>query len=352
MTQPETLFAQGDGLATITLNRPQVLNALSPGQFGTLAAQLGEWATDDSVGAVLIEGAGERAFCAGGDIRAVWDARLRGDDAFNRRLFAEEYALDSRIHHFPKPYVSILDGIVMGGGAGVSVNGAFRIATERTLFAMPETAIGFFPDVGATHFLSRLPGWTGLYLGLTGARLGPADCLWAGLATHYVPAAGLEALRRDMKRAANSGDAHGAIQAVLAAAHQSPGEGQLAGISHAIDCCFGRPDLDGIMAALEAENTEGSRKILASMRASAPLSLAVTYRQLTEGKWLAFDDCMRREYRLACRFLDGRNFYEGIRALVVDKDRQPRWSPTTLSEVTDVMVSAMFTSLGENELAL
>jgi enoyl-CoA hydratase len=345
VTEAETIFIIEDGgLGKITLNRPRVLNALSNEQYPLLAEVLTGWAADRRVGKVLIEGAGERAFSAGGDIRVAFDAWKRGDHAFNRALFRDEYRLDRLIAHYPKPYVAILDGIVMGGGAGVSVNGGFRVATERTLFAMPETGIGFFPDVGATHFLNRCPGNVGLYLGLSGARLGPADTLWAGLATHFVPFGQLDALRGALGAAAGSANA---VAAVLARFHQDPGPAPLAAHAEALDRCFGRDGVAGIVAALQAEGSAWAKETAEAMAARSPFSLAVTFRQLTGGRGLGFDDAIRREFRLACRFLAGDDFFEGIRAQVVDKDRRPSWRPESLAEVDERAVAAYFAPLAE-----
>lgn len=348
MDEAETLFSVANGLGRIVLNRPRVLNALSPDQFGALGAHLAQWQRDDSVRAVVIEGAGDRAFSAGGDIRAVWDAHRRGDDAVNRAIFRTEYRLDRRIHHFPKPYVALMDGIVMGGGAGISVNGRFRVATERTLFAMPEAAIGFFPDVGATHFLSRCPGHVGRYLGLTGTRLGPADCLWAGIATHYVPAGEVAALKDELARAAGAGDVLGEVDAVLAAAHRDPGPAPLAARAEAVGRCFAKSSVAAIVAALGEERTDWAEAALAALVAHSPTSTAVAFRQLTAGRQLPFDDAIRQEYRLACSFLAGAEFYEGIRALVVDKDRRPQWRPSTLAEVGDGLLDRLFAGTGDD----
>lgn len=350
MSEAETIHGVDGGLAAIVLNRPRVLNALSPRQLSGLGRLLLEWRDDPAVGAVVIEGAGERAFCAGGDIRAVWDNRLAGRDDANIAIFRDEYRLDRLIHHYPKPFVAVLDGIVMGGGAGVSVNGRWRVATERTLFAMPEAAIGFFPDVGATHFLSRCPGRIGRFLGLTGTRLGPADCLWAGLATHYVPASALPALKADLRRAAGSAEPGGAVAAVLGEHHREPGVSWLAETADAIDRVFAAPSPREVVSALVAEGTEWARQALEAMGDASPTSLGVIQRQLSDGKGLGFDDAIRREFRLACRFLAGHDFIEGIRALVIDKDRTPRWSPPTLADLSAARIDALFAPLDDGEL--
>ncbi|CAA7613273.1 Enoyl-CoA hydratase/carnithine racemase [Magnetospirillum sp. LM-5] len=343
----ETLFRQSSGLGIVTLNRPKALNALSPTQFGAIDARLAAWATDPTVTVVMIEGAGERAFSAGGDIKAVWDGRQKGDEAGNRELFRAEYRLDRRIHHYAKPYVAVLDGIVMGGGAGVSINGRFRVATERSLFAMPECAIGFFPDVGATHFLSRCPGRLGLFLGLTGTRLGPADMLAAGLATHFVPAAGLEGLRAGLEQASRQEDAGQAVADLLERLHRSPGPSALAGRLATIDQLCRADGPQAMMAALDAVGEDWADLAAAAMRAASPTSLAVTWRQLTEGQGLGFDDAIRREFRLACTLLQGSEFHEGIRALVIDKDKSPRWRPASLALVQSLEIDRLFAGVND-----
>lgn len=341
----ETIFSLRNGVAHILLNRPQVLNALSPAQLPPLSAQLSAWAADTSVRAVVVQGAGGRAFCAGGDIRAVWEAQARGDLAAARAIFRDEYRLNHRIHTFPKPFVSLLDGLVMGGGAGVAMNGTFRVASERTLFAMPEAAIGFFPDTGATWFLSRCPGRVGLYLGLTGARIGAADCLWAGLATHYVPSADHPALLATLEKGAEP------VEAVLARFHRDPGPSALAAQAEGIDSCFGLPTLREIISALIADGNEWAWEAVEPIGDNCPTSLAVIFRQLTTADGLDIAQALRREFRMAWRFVASREFHEGIRAAVVDKDRQPVWQPQTIVEVDPAWVEECFAPLGEDELS-
>ncbi|CAA7613669.1 enoyl-CoA hydratase/isomerase family protein [Magnetospirillum sp. SS-4] len=352
MNETETIFDSTGGVGMVRLNRPKVLNALSARQYHDLTRHLSAWEDDGRVKVVVLEGEGDRAFCAGGDIRMVWDAWKRGDHAFNRDIFRTEYRLNRRIHHYPKPYLSILDGIVMGGGAGLSVNGRWRVATERTQFAMPETGIGFFPDVGATYFLGRCPGRTGLYLGLTGARLGPADCLWAGIATHFVPADSLAELRGAIGRAAGSTDPAAAVEDSLARLHRDPGPGPLLRHREELEDGFAPRRLDDILAGLRAGKSQWAWDTLDALAGRSPFSLAVTHRQLTEGRDLGFDDAIRREFRLACRFLGGHDFYEGIRAQVVDKDRSPAWIPASVAEVDAAAVAGYFSELGGDELPL
>src|SRR5712691_5185871 len=237
----DILFGREGGVATVTLNRPQALNAFTLGMYRRFDPMLRQWAEDPAVHAVLIRGAEGRAFCAGGDIRAIYEAGqgIAGDPALTSRFFWEEYELIRHIHRYPKPYLAIIDGITMGGGAGVSVNGAYRVATERTMLAMPETGIGLFPDVGATRFLNLAPGHVGRYLALTGARLGPADARYCGFATHFVPrervARLVEALRRMTWQA---GDEKAQVEAALGAPDSDPGEPPLALRRAAIDRCF------------------------------------------------------------------------------------------------------------------
>lgn len=348
----ETLISSSGRLGRIVLNRPKVLNALSARQYHDITACLVRWESDPEVAVILIEGEGERAFCAGGDIRMVWDAARRGDHGFSHDVFRTEYRLNRRIHGYPKPYVSVLDGICMGGGAGLSVNGRFRVATERTRFAMPETGIGFFPDVGATHFLNRCPGHLGLYLGLTGKQLGPADCLWAGIATHFVPAAQVDDLRAGLRVAAQSADPEDAVEGVLARFHQPVADGPLVRHMEALERCFAPRRLDDMIEALRLDGGQWAWDTIWELSGRAPFSLAVTLRQLREGRGMDFDDAIRREFRLTWRFLLRQDFLEGIRAQVVDKDRRPNWSPSSLAEVDELAVAACFQTLGDDELPL
>jgi enoyl-CoA hydratase len=348
----ETLITRDGLLGRIRLNRPKVLNALSAAQYHEITRCLADWQDDPEVAVVLIEGEGERAFCAGGDIRMVWDAARRGDHGFNRDVFRTEYRLNRRIYRYPKPYVSLLDGICMGGGAGLSVNGRYRVATERTRFAMPETGIGFFPDVGATHFLNGCPGHVGLYLGLTGKQLGPADCLWTGIATHFVPADQLDPLRAAIAAAARAPDADGAVAGLLAEFHRDPGDGPLLRHAEELERCFTPRRLGDALEVLRRESGQWAADTLDDLAGRAPFSLAVTNRQLREGRGLGFDDAIRREFRLAWHFLLGQDFLEGIRAQVVDKDRRPNWSPSSLADVDELAVAAYFQPLGDDELPL
>jgi len=337
----EILFERRGALAVATLNRPEALNALTLGMIRALAPRLRDWAAEPAVAAVLVKGAGDRAFCAGGDLRVFWDLR-DGDRLQAGGFFREEYRLNRQIFTFPKPYIAVLDGIVMGGGVGVSVHGRYRVASERTRFAMPETGIGLFPDVGGSYFLPRLPGRLGLYLGLTGRRLDAADCLYSGIATHYVEAAALPALESALAGVDPADAVDAAVAEILGRASSDPGPSNLAADRESIDRCFARDSVEGIVAALDAEGTDWARRTLERLRACSPTSLKLTFRQLRNGAEMAFDAAMAMEFRLSQACLAGHDFLEGVRAVVIDKDMAPAWDPATLAEVDAATVAACF----------
>ena len=348
MSEPLQLRRDGD-IGRIHLNSPGTFNALSTQMCIDFRQALLEWAEDDAIKAVVVTGEGDRAFCAGGDIRALYAAKQEGDpDAY--RFFWHEYRLDHAVHSFPKPYIAVIDGIVMGGGVGVSVHGSHRIMTERTLFAMPETGIGLFPDVGATEFLPRCPGELGMYLALTGARLKAADAIHAGIGTHYVPSDKLPAFEERLGTADLAGGM-AAIDALLAGIAETPGPVQIREHKSVIDGCFTAPSVAAIIAALEAEDGYFAIEAADELRTKSPTSLMVTHHQLRNGSGLDWPEIMRREYRMACAFLDGHDFFEGIRAAVIDKDRKPRWDPARIDDVTDETVAAYFAPR-ERELSL
>jgi len=351
MADEDILFGREGGLATVTLNRPQALNSFTLDMYRRFDPMLRGWADDPGVKAVLIRGAGERAFCAGGDVRAIYEAGrgISGDGSLTSVFFREEYELIRHIHRYPKPYVAIIDGITMGGGAGVSVNGAYRVATERTMLAMPETGIGLFPDVGATRFLNLCPGRIGHYLGLTGARVGAADALYCGFATHFVPRDGVPALVAGL--AGSDG-----VEEILAGFTADPGPAPIAARQPAIDRCFAGDTVEAILDALEREAADGgpdaewAAQTHAGLLPKSPTSLKLTLRQLIAGRGFAIEDALALEYRLTQHVMAGHDFYEGVRAVLVDKDQQPRWDPPTLAAVTEAMVDSYFAPLGEAEL--
>jgi enoyl-CoA hydratase len=346
MSEKEVLLEKRGRLGLVTLNRPKALNALTLEMIDEIHPTLSDWARDDEVAAVVISGAGEKAFCAGGDILHIYEGRADGHNAFGEAFFAGEYRLNQRVRRFPKPYIAIMDGIVMGGGVGLSVHGSHRIVTEHTLFAMPETGIGLYPDVGATYVLPRLPGRLGMFLGLTGWRMKAADCLYAGLATHYVERAETAALIAALEDAEDGA----VIDDVLSRFSRDPDPSALEGMREDIDQCFDKSSVAEIMAALGELEAEWAGKALAMMQRASPTSLELTFRQLGEGASLDFEDCMTLEYRLSLACLARHDLYEGIRAIVVEKDQSPRWRPETLAEVSAADIEAAFAPLGGRDL--
>jgi enoyl-CoA hydratase len=333
-----------DGLARVTLNRPQALNALTLDMAMALDAALARWATDPAVRAVVLRGAGDRAFSAGGDIRALYESGTTKSNTLTRDFYWHEYRLNRRIKRYGKPYVALMDGVAMGGGVGVSVHGSHRVATERTLFAMPETGIGLFPDVGGSYFLPRCPGKIGLYLALTGTRLNAADCLHAGIVTHHVPAARLDDLTNALGR--EPGD----VGSVLARFHQDPGPSTLVANRAGIDRCFDAPSVEAIQDRLAAEDGDWASKARAAMAEKSPFLQKIAFLQVTRGARLEFEEAMVMEFRLVQRAMSFHEFYEGVRAAVIDKDRAPKWRPATLAEVDAAEVEAWFAPLPDGDL--
>ena len=352
----EVLVERRGLAACITLNRPRALNALNLPMIRALSQAYRTTAVDASVGCIVLTGAGEKAFCAGGDVVGLWEAARAAPpttrDCVPDAFFREEYALNAAIAGCPVPQVAVWDGICMGGGVGVSIHGAYRVATERALFAMPETAIGFFPDVGGTHFLSALGGGLGPYIGLTGARLGAADLMYTGMATHFVPSAELPAMHTALEGARSEGFVRAALDA--ACQPDAAGESKLAANRAAIDRCFDVEKMgtvEAIEAALDAEGTEWAGKTLKALRGASPTSLKLTLHMLREARGEPLSACLAAEFRATQRAMVApSDFFEGIRAALVDKDKSPRWDPATLAEVSDGAVAEFGAGLGEREL--
>ena len=348
---PEILFERRGAAGLVTLNRPQALNAVTHAMVRELAKKLAEWAEDSAVARVLITAAGERAFSAGGDIRALYDLGRGGRHEQALQFWRDEYALNALIKRYPKPYVALIDGIVMGGGVGVSIHGSHRVAGDRFQFAMPEVGIGFFPDVGATWFLPRLPGQMGVYCALTGERLKAADAIAAGLATHQVPSNRWVELIGALCEPEP-------VDSTLSAYTASPSSGPLALRRGAIDRLFAAARVDDIVRALDREIEDGGKDAGfagatgATMRAKSPLSLKIALAQVRRGKDWPFAECMRAEFRIVSRIVYGHDFYEGVRAVIIDKDQNPAWRPPTLEEVSDAEVERHFAPLAEQELDL
>jgi enoyl-CoA hydratase len=347
---PEILFERRGTAGIVTLNRPKALNAVTHGMVRRLHAQLDAWRGDPAVTRVVVTGAGERAFSAGGDLRGIYEAARAGRYDESLAFWRDEYRLNTAIKFYPKPYVALIDGIVMGGGAGLSVHGSHRVAGNRYAFAMPEVGIGFFPDVGATWFLPRCPGAFGTYLALTGERLGAADAVAAGIATHRVASDRLGDLLDALCGAAP-------VDALIGAFAEPAGEGPLALRRAAIDRIFAAPRVEDILAALEAEAGSGSEDaawagaLATAIAGKAPLSLKLALAQMQRGRDWSFEDCMRAEWRIVSRVAYGGDFYEGIRAVIIDKDNRPRWRPATLAEVGEAEIERHFAPLAD-ELVL
>ena len=338
----EIRFERVGKAGVVTLTRPKALNALTHSMVTALGNALDAWARDASVALVVIRGEG-RAFCAGGDILDVYRSGLAGNPPVS--FFADEYRLNAAIARFPKPYVALIDGIVMGGGFGVSFHGSHRVLTENASFAMPEVGIGFFPDVGGSYTLPRLRDAFGMYLALTGNRIRQGDALWAGLATHCIAAADLDGL---LSALCESGDADAALAPVAGAPEPETDAATRAVIAK----CFSADTLDGVLAALAAEGGDFAAATLETIAKRSPTSLKVAFRQIRAGASLSMDACMRMEFRILNRMLAGTDFYEGIRAAIVDKDGAPQWRPAALNEVDDAAVQAYFAPLPGGDLVL
>lgn len=332
-----------NGVGRITLNRPKAIHALNRAMCQAMIEALLAWRGDTTVVSVLIDHAGERGFCAGGDIRMIAESGAKGADEA-KAFFLTEYRLNHLMFEYPKPITTIVDGIVMGGGVGISEPADVRIATERTTYAMPETGIGLFPDVGGGWFLPRLPGQTGVWLALTGARLKAADTVALGIHTHYVASGAVEALKAELL--ANPSDPKAVADRVTGDAGEAP----LAPYREAIDRLFAFDTVEEIFAALEADGSEWALKQLATLKTKSPQSLKVSLRQIREGaKMATFADNMAMEYALGGRVVSTHDFQEGVRAVIIDKDNAPNWQPADISGVSDELVEALFAPLAENE---
>jgi enoyl-CoA hydratase len=332
-------------LGRIRLNRPKAINALTLEMVQSIAGLLENFASDPAVGAVLITGEGERGLCAGGDIRALYD-RGRDGSGFGQRFFRSEYRMNAQIKDYCKPVIAIMDGITMGGGVGVSAHGSVRIVTERTKIAMPETGIGFFPDVGGTWLLSRGPGEIGTYIGLTGEAIGGADAIFAGLADFLVQSETLPALIEALATLTSSVNLTEVRTVVRSfAKNVAP---VLAAHSDEIDAAFGHKTVEQIVAVLQSSGSPFAQKTLEVLNQKSPTSLKVTLRLLREAaSAIALRQCIEQEFSAVHRVLVSDDFYEGVRAAVVDKDRNPTWRPATLAEVTPELLACYFETASE-----
>jgi enoyl-CoA hydratase len=349
--EPEILFERRGTAGIVVLSRPKALNAVTLNMVRLLTEQLKQWAADTAITRVVITAAGERAFCAGGDIRSLYELGRAGRYEEMLTFWREEYALNTLIKRYPKPYVAMIDGIVMGGGVGISVHGSHRVAGDRYLFAMPEVAIGFFPDVGATWFLPRMPGELGTYFALTGERMNADDGVMAMVATHRVSTVRF----RDLADALCSAVP---VDAVLAAFAEPIRDSKIALLRPVIDRMFKGDNVAGILGALDraaagqGRDAEFAKGVAAAMRTKSPTSLKIALAQVRAGRELTFDACMGTEFRIVSRIIHGHDFYEGVRAVIVDKDNKPAWRPAELAEITRADVERHFAPLPSGELEL
>jgi enoyl-CoA hydratase len=347
-TDAPVLTRIDDRVGRITLNRPGALHALNIEMCRKMTAALLAWREDRGVHAVVLDHSGERGFCAGGDIRAIVEASANGGEEA-RDFFRTEYRLNHLLFTYPKPILAAVDGVVMGGGVGISMPCRFRVATERTLFAMPETAIGLFPDVGGGWYLPRLPGQVGTWLALTGARLRGADCVALGIATHFIESGQLPALKRavvDLASAQDGEFAASVIASELNGVAGDPGPDTVGAHRTKIDRLFAFDTVEEIFAALLADGGEWAQAQLQGLRTKSPQALKVTLRQMRRGAAMsAFEDEMSMEFRMAARVALMPDFAEGVRACLVDKDMAPRWNPPTLEGVTEGLLETVFARL-------
>lgn len=356
-TEPEIIARKIGQLGRITLNRPKALNALTHGMCLSMIEALEAWREDDDVKAIVVDGAGEKGFCAGGDILKLHDSGKAGDD--QAWLFwRDEYRLNTLIYHYPKPYVALVDGITMGGGVGVSVHGSHRVAGDRTMFAMPETGIGFHPDVGGAFFLPRLAGEIGTWMGLTGARLKAPDAIATGVATHYCPSTNYDKLIEALESADLSDE--DALEVLLEEFSGDPGDSDLAHTRGLIDAAFAGDDFGAIFKRISEAGDAWSQKQAKILGSKSPTALYLTLKALRRGADLSFEDVMRQDLRVSCWCLTGKDFYEGVRAVIIDKDNAPVWDPMILSTASEIDYDAAFeplddahemTFLGETETA-
>jgi len=343
---PEILSETINHVAFITLNRPAALNALSFEMITELRRVLQRCASDDAVRAILLQGAGDKAFCAGGDIRALYQS-FKESGKLHHDFFVAEYSLDYLLHTYPKPYVALIDGITMGGGMGLAQGSTLRIVGERTRIAMPEVGIGLFPDVGASYFLSRLPECLGPYLALTGVQVRGGDAVYARLADVFLPPEGIDALAADFAAMRWTNDSVLDVRTVIhaRAAHGLPAP-SLSVLRPAIDCHFAHATVPEILKSLEGESrseyADWAQQTAKLMRSRSPTMLSVARSQLQRGKSMELADCFRMELGMVEQCFEQGDFIEGIRALLIDKDNSPRWKPTRLDEVTDASVEAFF----------
>jgi enoyl-CoA hydratase len=350
-TTPEPdLIARREGAAgIIRLNRPKAINAVTLEMFRDIEKALDQFEADPATAVIVLEGAGERGLCAGGDIRALYESsKVQGD--LGKVLWREEYILNARIAKFPKPYVAFMDGIVMGGGVGLSAHGRHRVVTERTKLAMPEVGLGFFPDVGGTWLLSRAPGEIGTYFGLTGQTMNGPDAIHAGFADAVVPSMSLPALREVLTKI-RPGTLPGEIKILIDGCATGETAGPVAAMQSRIDGWFAHDRMEDIVASLKRDGSEPAQAALKTLSEKSPRGMVVTLQLLRLARASSsLEECLVREYRAALEVFRSDDFREGVRAAVIDKDRNPKWSPAKIEDVTAAMIAPYFARIGADEL--
>ena len=344
------LIVRREGSAgIIRLNRPKALNAVTLGMSLGIDAALDRFESDPAVAVVLLEGAGERGLCAGGDIRGLYESSRAGGD-LGKIFWRQEYLMNARIAKFPKPYVAFMDGLVMGGGVGLSAHARHRVVTEKTKLAMPEVGLGFFPDVGGTWLLSRSPGEIGTYFGLTGQTMNGPDAVYARFADAVVPSSKLSALR-DVLTKIRPGAASGEVQTLIDGYATGEAVGPVAAMQARIDGWFGHDRMEDIFAALQRDGSELAQSTIRTLNEKSPRGMVVSLKLLRLGRRSSsLEECLVREYRAALEVFRSDDFREGVRAAVIDKDRNPRWSPPRVEDVTPGMLAPYFAEIGADEL--
>src|SRR6266852_1285570 len=347
--EPDLIARREGAVGVIRLNRPKTINAVTLEMFRDIDKALDEFESDPAVGLILLEGAGERGLCAGGDIRALYEnSKVKGD--LGKILWREEYILNARIAKFKKPYVAFMDGIVMGGGVGLSAHSRHRVVTERTKLAMPEVGLGFFPDVGGTWLLSRSPGEIGSYFGLTGQTMNGPDAIYARFADAVVPSAKLSALREVLTKI-RPGTLSSEVKALIDGFATGETSGPVAVMQPQIDAWFAHDRMEEIIAALKRDGSELAQSTLKTLSEKSPRGMVVTLKLLRLARSSSsLEACLVREYRAALEVFRSDDFREGVRAAVIDKDRNPKWSPSQIEDVTPAMVAPYFAEIGADEL--
>ena len=342
MSTEEVFFEKKGSLGLITLNRPEALNALTLNMVRLIHPKLKIWEEDNEIKTVAVTAVGDKAFCAGGDIRALYDWG-KSNDKKATGFYYEEYQLNQLIKSYTKPYISFVNGIVMGGGVGISVHGSYRVAGENYSFAMPETGIGLFPDVGGSFFLSRLKNNVGMYLALTGSRIKSSDAIELGIAEYFIQSENFDEIFKQLSEGITPDE-------VLSSFNSDKINSDLKNDFEKINELFSGNSLEDIFGRMENDNSEFSQKNLSLLRSKSPTSLKITFRQIRNGSDLNFEDCMKMEFRMVSKVMDDHDFYEGVRALIIDKDNTPLWKPETVEKISDEKIDEFFKYLEDNEL--